>query len=76
MTVEDGEPNDWARAPTGTGWYWHRYYVDQQPIYNVCWVSVTDGGIFVHYLGDQDQKLFRQNDEDMYWGALVPPSTR
>lgn len=74
MKDQDHEPTDWARVPTQTGWYWHRYDVDHKPIYNVCWVSVTEGAIFVHYLGDLDQRLFRESDEDIYWGPLSPPA--
>jgi hypothetical protein len=71
--IKSVRTNEWTRVPAKTGWHWHRYYVDQKPIHNVCWISVTDSGIFVHYLGDKDQVLFGQSDEDMYWGPLSPP---
>jgi hypothetical protein len=59
--------------PRKTGWHWHRYYVDQKPINNVCWISVSESSVFVHYLGDRGQVLFQQSDEDVYWGPLTPP---
>jgi hypothetical protein len=36
-------------------------------------VSLSDGSLFVHYLGDKDQVLFQTSDEDMYWGPMQPP---
>jgi hypothetical protein len=47
--------------------------LDQKPIENVCWVSVAETAIFVHYLGDRDQVRLREDEGDMYWGPIAPP---
>jgi hypothetical protein len=63
----------WTRKPPEQGWYWHRFYVDAIPIYNLCCAAIVNERVFIQYVGERDTQVLQADDKDMFWGPLIPP---